>query len=674
MFAVRHAVYSLAAALLLVAAPAPEAQQRRASALAEDASPDDLFLAAREAARTGNRNQLEALAPRLADHPLAAYVDFWRLQPRLKAPLDAALEADLKAFFARYPDTYPADRLRFEWLIALGKAGELPALERELPPLVWNADDPQLRCYVQLAQWQRAKPADLPALARTARSHLANSNAAGSEGCLALTDALLAAGQISGWERVRALVEQNQLGAAKKLGAALKDDKGRPVNAKQLALAIDQPVRWLAAHERRLTSVQHELALVAIARLARENVEDAARVADALHRHLSPEQRGVMWGRIGHMAALKQLPQADDWYARGGAAVGTTPDAARVDEVLEWQVRAALRAGDWKAVRATIERMPEALRRDPAWVYWLGRAYAEAGRKGEADQLWRSIAGQFNFYGKLAAEEIGQPIVIPPRAASPTLDELAPMTANPGFARALRFYDLGMKLEGHREWNWQLRGLNDRQLLAAAEYARNVGVLDRMINTSDRTRAEFDFTQRFPSPHRAELTRRAQEAGVDENWVYGLIRQESRFIQDARSSVGASGLMQLMPATAKWVAKKMNVADFAPARVNELEMNLLLGTGYLKMVLDSLDNQPVLATAAYNAGPSRARTWRASLAGPVEGAIYAETIPFNETRDYVKKVMSNAVYYAALSDNKAQSLKARLGTISPRVAVASELP
>jgi soluble lytic murein transglycosylase len=133
---------------------------------------------------------------------------------------------------------------------------------------------------------------------------------------------------------------------------------------------------------------------------------------------------------------------------------------------------------------------------------------------------------------------------------------------------------------------------------------------------------------------------------------------------NAKSSVGAKGLMQLMPATAKWVAKKINLSNFHPNRVTEMDMNVTLGTNYMKMVLDSLDSHPVLASAAYNAGPSRAKRWRAER--PLEGAIYAETIPFNETRDYVKKVMSNAVYYSALFEQRPQSLKARLGTIRAR--------
>jgi soluble lytic murein transglycosylase len=319
-------------------------------------------------------------------------------------------------------------------------------------------------------------------------------------------------------------------------------------------------------------------------------------------------------------------------------------------------------------------RAPAPLRGDPAWVYWYGRALGHEGRPAEAQELYHRIAPQFHFYGKLAAEELGQPIQLPPRAVPPAAEEVEALRLNIGFLRAFKFYELGLRLEGHREWNWQLRGMTDRQLLAAAEFARARGFLDRMINTSDRTQREFDFTQRFPSPFRAAMAQYAAPLGLDENWIYGLIRQESRFIMDARSSVGASGLMQLMPATARYVARKMNVPNFTPARVNDLEINLQLGTGYLKMVLDDLDGSMVLATAAYNAGPGRPRSWRASLAGPVEGAIFAETIPFNETRDYVKKVLSNSVYYAALSENAAQSLKARLGVIAPKAAGTTELP
>jgi soluble lytic murein transglycosylase len=672
-FAVYTALaFALSAPLGCTATTAPPA---RASASAEPAisAQDQAFLSARDAARLGNKERLAQLAAQLAAHPLASYVEYWQLALRLRQD-DPAVASDVQAFFTRHANTYVADRLRLDWALALAVRDDFTGFDRESAKLVWNTDDGQLRCFTALSRYRTAAGQQAEAQAREARQLLANTRDSAGEGCLALTEALLADGRISAWERVRALVEQNQFATAKRIGARALDANDKPVDQKMLAQAIDRPSVWLTAHERRLTQVQRELATVAIVRLARDNPQDAAEYANSLNLLLTPEQRGIVWGRIGHMAALKLMPEANQWYRRGGEHVGVGSDAARVTEVLEWQVRAALRAGDWATVARTIDRMPVPLRDDPAWLYWRARALQKDGRTAEAQEQFLRISGQFHFYGKLAAEELGQPIVLPPRASPPTAEDVEALRLNVGFARALKFYDLGLRVEGHREWNWQLRGMTDPQLLAAAEFARNRGLLDRMINTSDRTQAEYDFTQRFPSPFREAMVQYSAPLGLDENWIYGLIRQESRFIMDARSSVGASGLMQLMPATARYVARKMNVAGFTPARVNELEMNLQLGTGYLKMVLDDLDGSPVLATAAYNAGPGRPRAWRATLAGPVEGAIFAETIPFNETRDYVKKVMSNSVYYAALSEDRAQSLKARLGVIAPKAAGTTELP
>ena len=166
----------------------------------------------------------------------------------------------------------------------------------------------------------------------------------------------------------------------------------------------------------------------------------------------------------------------------------------------------------------------------------------------------------------------------------------------------------------------------------------------------------------------------AQPLGLDVAWVYGLIRQESRFILNARSHVGASGLMQLMPATASFVARKIGMEGFTANQVNDIPVNIRLGANYLRMVLSDLDGSQALATAAYNAGPGRPRAWRATLPRAVEGAIFAESIPFAETRGYVKNVLSNATYYAALFDNQPQSLKSRLGSVAPKGFVASELP
>jgi soluble lytic murein transglycosylase len=668
------AVHTLVAAGFLACAPGFAATSARSTATTPPLSAtDQAFMDVREAARVGDRARIAQLAPQLSGHPLARYVEYWQLLPALRDG-DPAIDAAVGDFFKRYEGTYVAERMHLDWALALANRGDFTGFEREARQLVWNGDDTQLRCYEALARVRNASSSQIDAAAREARQLLANTRDSAGEGCMALTEALLEENRISVWDRVRALVEQNQLATAKRIGQRALDDNGKPVDQRLLNQAISRPASFLTTHERRLTQIQRELATVAIVRLARDDPSEAAKYAAALNLHLTPEQRGIVWGRIGHMAALRLMPEADEWYQRGGELVGVGTDAARVEEVLEWQVRAALRASDWPTVKRTIDRMPSGLRDDSAWIYWYGRALLAEGRPAEAQDRFIRIATQFTFYGKLAAEELGIPIVLPPMAAPPAPSDIAPMAANAGFARAQKFYELGLRAEGNREWNWQLRGMNDRQLLAAAEYARSLSLLDRMINTSDRTRAEFDFTQRFPAPFRDALAQYAAPLGLDETWVYGLIRQESRFIMDARSSVGATGLMQLMPSTARYVARKLKVSDYSPSKVSDRDMNLLLGTGYLKLVLDDLDGNTVLATAAYNAGPGRPRAWRATLARPVEGAVFAETIPFSETRDYVKKVMSNSVYYAALFENKAQSLKARLGTIEPKAAGSTELP
>jgi soluble lytic murein transglycosylase len=317
--------------------------------------------------------------------------------------------------------------------------------------------------------------------------------------------------------------------------------------------------------------------------------------------------------------------------------------------------------------------MPPELQKDSTWVYWHGRADKAQGRNEEAQKHFQSIATLSNFYGLLANEELGQKAMVSDKPIAPKPEELAEASNNTGFQHAFRFFELGLRFEGNREWNWQLRRMNERQLLAAAEFARQSNVLDRMVTTADRARVELDFTHRFPSPHDDIMHTAIQPIGLDKAWVYGLIRQESRFIKSARSHVGASGLMQIMPATAKYVARKIGMTGFTLNNLNDTHTNITLGTQYLNMVLTNLGGSQTLATAAYNAGPGRPRLWRSSLERQIEGAIFAETIPFSETRTYVKNVLANATWYAALFENKPQSLKARLGFVMPGDANLPEL-
>ena len=621
---------------------------------------DERFLAARDAYRVGDRIKLERLAGELRGHDLEDYVDYWLLVGRLPDQLEPAAARE---FIARHERTYLAEKLRSDWLKVLGKKQQWSEFDVEYPKIV--APDQELACYALQSRRARGDATMLDDALPLWTTLLEP-----PEPCYPVLEALIWEKRVLAdevWVRVRRQVEANKIAAARYSTNYLPPSQ--TPSAGQFDAAVDKPMPTLAKlpanwAEKRLG---RELAAIAIQRVAKSDPRMAAEQLEKLAPKMEESERTWAWGQIGWQAALRHMPEAVGWYKKTG-------NVPLSDEVAQWKVRAALRAQDWGLVRSTIERMPPALAALPEWTYWLGRAYKAGGQTTEADALFQKISGQPNFYGNLADDELDRPIRVPPKAAALSRDEVVAASTNPGLKRALALIRVNMRVEGVREWNWTLRGMSDRELLAAAELAKRNDVFDRAIAAADRTKNEHDYSLRYLSPFDDQVRPAAQKQSVDEAWVYGLMRQESRFITNAKSTVGASGLMQLMPATAKWVANKIGLANYSHSRVNDTEMNLLLGTTYMRMVMESLDNHPVLASAAYNAGPGRARKWRADR--PLEGAIYAETIPFNETRDYVKKVMSNSVYYSALFEDKPQTLKPRLGVIAPRADApkGEELP
>ncbi|MGH8808423.1 MAG: transglycosylase SLT domain-containing protein [Noviherbaspirillum sp.] len=638
--------FAAASAVLFV--PVAHAQKR----VVNFSSDDDAFTALREASRNGDAARAEEIASRLGNYAIPSYVDYFRLRPRITS----APEQEIRDYLTRYNGNAIADRLRNDWLLELGRARNWTLFDEQYPQFVLS-DDTQLKCYALMSKALKGQD-----VADDARTLLVAPQNYG-EACPALITTLAQANQFSAddvWAQMRLIAESGFAGTIRRLASAA----GTSETA--LMQALDKPDSVLARGPGS-GRIAHETFLVALGRSAKNNPSHAVNVLVAAADRLGERERAQAWAQIALQSSIKLAPDAVVyWHRTNGAPLSA--------EGHQWKARAALRAGEWKLVKTSIEAMPAALRKDPAWIYWLGRALHTEGAQDEAQKLFLSIADQTNFYGQLALEELDRKIAIPPRAQPVTAEELAPMAENQGFKRALKFFDLNMRFEGYREWNWELRKMNEREHLAVAEFARQKNVLDRMVNTSDRTRAEFDFSQRFPTPFRDVMRASTEKLGLDMAWVYGLIRQESRFILNARSHVGASGLMQLMPATAQFVARKIGLGNFSQSQVNDIQINILLGTNYLNMVLNDLDGSQALATAAYNAGPGRPRAWRSTLPRAVEGAVFAESIPFNETREYVKKVLSNATYYAALFENQPQSLKSRLGMVAPKGYTASELP
>jgi soluble lytic murein transglycosylase len=654
------------------------------SALAQGQRGDDAIVEMSNALKRSDKNRLAALLPQVRGHALEPWGVYWEM----KARLDEASPAQIQAAMQSIAGTYQEDRLRNDWLLLLGQRRDWGQFASEHVKYRMQ-DDREVRCYALHVDRLRGTAA-ASAVDEVRKNWLSMRDA--EDGCSTAAAALFEAKQLSAqdvWRKARVAIEANRARAASQAVIIVS-----PESAPAVSDLNNAPTRFLMRASGQ-TAASRELVLLALIKLASSDAEGAANLLESKWAaQLSAEQRSWAWAVIGKQANLKLSEKANDFY-----------DNARHehlnDDLLGWKARTALRATTaaqgWPVVLATINAMSEEARKDPTWAYWKARALKETVRGKpeqintaaagstptltlrpelqEAQTLLEAIASPRGFYEILATEELGRKVMLPgvPPALSAIEKEAARL--NPGLNRALYAIALGLRSDGVREWNYTTNlhtrgGMSERELLAAADFACQREVWDRCINTSERTKEAFHADQRFPTPFRDSVVKRSREINLDPAYVYGLIRQESRFIMDARSVVGASGLMQVMPATARWTAKKIGLDRFTIDQLNDRDTNIAIGTAYLKLVLDDFQGSGPLAAAAYNAGPGRPRVWRN---GPLmEGAAWAENVPFAETRDYVKKVAANATLYGLVIDGEAKSLKARMGRIGPREGASPE--
>ena len=674
------------AALTLVAA-LPAAAQTTPSALTSGG--DNLILEMNKAFKRGDKTRLSQLLPQARGHALEPWAAYWELRNRL----GEVSAQEVQDFLGRYAGSYQEDRLRNDWLLLLGQRRDWTAFSAEYPQYRMG-DDKDVRCYALLVEHLKNPVLDAR-LSDEVRKHWQSQQNA-EDGCIAAAERLVGAKNLTPqdvWHKARLATEANRPRAAAAAVQIIAPDA-----VGMLTELNASAIRFLAGKQLALRKERKEIITLALIKLATSDFEAAALQMESKWAvQLTAEERNWVWGVIGKQAAtrLGTLTAGDalQYFAR------VSKDTDLSDEMLAWKTRAALRAGsqpNWKLVLGAVNAMSEDARNDPTWTYWKARALlataapagpaaatapggtlttALAPPRAEALALLQSIASVRGFYEQLALEDLGQKITVPAKPAPPSAEEKETARLNPGLNRAAYAIAIGLRSEGVREWNYstnlhQRGGMSDRELLAAAQFACDRQIWDRCINTSERTKIETDLGQRFPMPFREAVVRRSQSINLDPAYVYGLIRQESRFIMDARSGVGASGLMQVMPATARWTAKKIGLESFTADQINDRDTNLTIGTAYLKLALDDLGGSMAMAAAAYNAGPGRPRNWRN---GPVlDAAIWAENIPFNETRDYVKKVLANTTSYAAILTGQPQSLKARLGSVGPRETALPE--
>lgn len=612
---------------------------------------DQIFSALRNAGLNNDTATADRLAAQLTDYKIPSYVEYYRIRPHLQQ-VDTA-DAEVRAFLDKYAGTAIADRLRNDWLLALGKAGSWDTFDVQFPQFVLQ-DDAQVKCYALISRVNKGQN-----VADDARVVLSQPRNYGN-GCTDLISLLVQKQQFNEDDIQMQLQMMSEWGVRDPLQRVANSLPS--LNSKKIMQAYDRPDQLLADKTLNMKNWgDYQAVLIALGRLSRTDTPKAISYLSKFSDKLNRKENAQAWTQIAFIASRQLDPDALDYWKKASSTLS--------EEGYQWRVRAALRANDWDKVKLYINEMPEYLKKDSAWIYWWGRAEAANGNDKNARKAYQTIQDDHGFYAQLAQEELGSQTTVPPAPAPVADQDVDKMGQNAGLQRAVTFYNMDMFFEAMREWNWEIRKLKtDQELLAASEFARQNNMLDRMLSTSIRTKNVVDFTQRFPAPHLSTMYATTKTLDVEVAWIYGLIRQESRFMKDVQSSVGASGLMQLMPGTAKFVANKIGLKTFKPSEVNDVNTNLMLGSNYLNMMLDGFEHSQVLVTAAYNAGPSRAKIWWRQIKTPMDAAIFAETIPFTETRGYVKNVMSNATYYAALFDGKPQSLKQRLGTITPNSA------
>ncbi len=611
------------------------------------ASPDNDFLAAREAYAKGRIDQLDRLAERLpVNYPLAPYLRYWRIKSRSPA------SADWLAFANQHPDSPLGQRAWLELAREHGKTENWPAFRNAYARLAKS--DQELRCY-QL----RARLAELDSSAETEASELYRGAQDLPSSCEPLFALLNDRGLLSTEARLARLRLALEAGNLRLAGEIINTFPTLQASEKRgldslITEAGRTPEKTLGIHPN--SALEQEIVLYALTQIAKKNVDQAVKHWDKARLGL-PENIGQHgWAIVALAAARAHRPEAVEWFLLGKEQLS--------DNQKIWKARTMLRAGRWLDVYQTIVSLPKTIQEEAIWRYWKARALKALNAGVLANQLFANLSREIHYYALLADEELPVRLESRPAEFRPTAEDIAFVEQQPGLKRALLLRRIGLNTEAVAEWDWGLRAMSDQQILAAAELARREQWYDRAILTAEKTREIHSFDLRYLTPYRDLAEAQARQNGLDPAWVYGLMRQESRFIDYARSGVGAQGLMQIMPATARWIARQLSLDRKAHAKMNDPEANIRFGTFYMKNVLDSLHGSPVLASAGYNAGPGRARKWQAEV--PLEGAIYIESIPFTETREYVKKVMANAVYYSQRLGVGGGSLKARLGLIPPR--------
>lgn len=616
--------------------------------IAYAATGDQLVRKAREAYDKELDIGLSDYAKKLRDqnHLLAPYATYWDLLLNIE-DVDSETVSD---FLKQHNDYGFSERLHTTYLKKLGNEKKWDLFSAEYAN--YQSENTAVACYAAEAYQKQPNTGSLGYVKQlwlTGKSR--------PKDCNRLFDRMQSEGVIDEaaiLQRFRMALGVNQMGVAR---SVIKRSRYyRSAQLTTLKKASKSPANFIKKRPVSFdTQFKREVYLFALIRLAKKDSWQALSAFKKIKHKLKIEEHQYFYSMLGLSAAKRHEPEAKLWFQKA--------DFSTLNhEQVSWFARATLRQKDWDSLLSVIDQMPVQIAEEARWRYWKARALIarKQDKAGALDILLR-LAPERHYYGWIAQDEIAHYNPEPLLHYKPSKKEVDSIGNILGVKRAEALLNLDFRWEGKREWIKAIKGFDDKKLLAASAYANRKGWYDLAVNTADDTREYHDFSMRYLMPYKARFSDAAEAHDVDEAWVYGITRQESRFMHYAKSHAGAAGLMQLMPTTARWAAKRAGVNNYKRNMIYDLDTNITIGTYYLSYAADSMSGNKIMATAGYNAGPSRAKKWQANQS--LEGAIYAETIPFNETRVYVQRVMANTHMYAKQMGHSKKTLKQRMGTI-----------
>ncbi|MCB1735421.1 MAG: transglycosylase SLT domain-containing protein [Gammaproteobacteria bacterium] len=588
------------------------------------------FKAAERAFDRKDVKEYERLKARLSDYPLYPYLVYEELVRNLARTQSGAIGE----FLDRWEGSPLADRLRSKYLDVLAQRGDW----REYLAFDAPSESASRQCRTVWAMYKTGERA--AALDRVEPLWLYGKSR--PKECDAVFKAWKEAGKLTPervWARIHLAMKKRNWQLANYLKRELPKDDQRWVDVWVKAWRSPDSLNSIAELKQNVP-LARRIVISVLKRLAQRDTDKAIRLWEPFEKtgNFSARDRASLARTIGVHLALDRDMEALHWFAF--LPIDETDKVA-----LGWAVRVCMVNGEWNKALYWLNRMPEDLREDQQWRYWRGRVLQELGRDHEANKYFAGVSLNRSYYGFLAADHVGAAYEFEQEVLEPTESMRQYLETKPGVLRARELYALDKRLDARREW-WVLdRSLNPDELRVVAKLAQEWGWHDRAILTVARGGHFDDLALRFPLAFSEHIHRYADLRDLDRSWVYAVCRQESAFSPDVRSHAGATGLMQLMPATAKRVAKQINTSVRHSSDLTEPELNVRLGTYYLRSVYDDLAENPVLATAAYNAGPHRVRKWLPETGKPMPADLWVELVPFNETREYLRRVLAYSVIY-----------------------------